>query len=222
MAREDLTEAVILLDRSGSMRGIREYVLAELRKFMAEQSRLPGEIRWSLYTFDTPPAWASLTDNAQFPEVAFSQIVGDRAYVEDHHFQPRGNTALYLAQANLIDRIGQQLAAVPESQRPGRVAFMTVTDGEDNTHSQYKSVAAQKIQHQTEKYNWAFSYMGANQDAEVVGTGMNVARASSLTYTATREGLECAFSVANAAFTGYRSGATKGIELNPISTSCHD
>ena len=53
-----------------------------------------------------------------------------------------------------------------ETQRPGLVCLVIVTDGEENSSREYtKAQIKDMIQHQQDVYKWQFTFLGANQDA---------------------------------------------------------
>lgn len=170
MTNPDLTHIYFLLDRSGSMASICDDTIGGFDTFIAEQRKHPGECRVTLAQFDD----------------RYELVYADReiAEVPGLRLQPRGMTALLDAIGRLVTDAGSRLAGLLESERPGTVIVGIMTDGHENasqewTHSAVKAL----IQHQTEVYDWEFLYMGADQDAIEVGTGLGVAAARSVTYS---------------------------------------
>lgn len=170
MTNPDLTHIYFLLDRSGSMASICDDTIGGFNTFIAEQRKHSSECRVTLAQFDD----------------RYELVYADRAIAEVPalHLQPRGMTALLDAIGRLVTDAGSRLARLPESERPGTVIVGIMTDGHENasrewTHSAVKAL----IQHQSEVYDWEFLYMGADQDAIEVGTGLGVAAARSVTYS---------------------------------------
>ena len=65
---------------------------------------------------------------------------------------------------------------MPEADRPGLVIFVIVTDGEENSSREFSKARVKKmIQRQQQKYNWHFTFLGADQDAFAEAGGMGIA-----------------------------------------------
>ena len=93
---------------------------------------------------------------------------------------PRWGTALLDAVGKAINDTGQRLAAMPESERPGLVMMIIVTDGGENQSKEFtKKQIADMTKHQEDKYNWQFTYLGANQDAFAEAGGMGMSTGTS-------------------------------------------
>jgi len=100
------------------------------------------------------------------------------------NYQPGGaSTSLLDAQGRAIDELGTELRGIPESDRPGKVIFLTLTDGLENSSKHYThGQISEMIEHQQKVYNWDFVFLGANQDAVKVGGSLNIPQYRSLTY----------------------------------------
>ncbi len=170
MTDPNRTHLFFLLDRSGSMQSIREDTVGGFDAFIAEQRTHPGECRVTLAQFDD----------------RYEVVYSDRPIeqVPGLELQPRGMTALLDAIGRLITDAGAHLAALPESHRPGTVIVGIMTDGHENASKEWTHPAVKAlIQQQTETYSWEFLYLGADQDAIEVGTGLGVPAARSMTYS---------------------------------------
>jgi uncharacterized protein YegL len=152
--RKDLTEVVMVLDRSGSMASCDKEANAGIQSFLETQKNTPGSANLSVCLFDSfleYPIW-----RRDLRDVDCKSIV----------IVPRMMTALLDAMGESIDKIGQDLRNAPEAERPGLVVFVTVTDGMENASSRYKiDQIKQMVQLQQDTYSWKFVYLGANQDA---------------------------------------------------------
>src|SRR5262249_19977698 len=162
--RQDLTDLTVVLDRSGSMHTCRSDAEGGLNSFIAKQKELPGECTFTLVQFDTA---------YEFVHKAIPIRTVPHCILE-----PRGNTALLDAVGRAIVETGERLRALPEHERPGLVVFVILTDGQENSSSEYtKARVREMIEHQQNAYKWQFIYLGANQDAfaEAGGIGIRVA-----------------------------------------------
>ena len=170
MTDADLTHLYFLLDRSGSMQSIREDTIGGFDAFIAEQRTQPGDCRVTLAQFDDRY------------DVVYSDL--PIAEVPGLQLQPRGTTALLDAIGRLVTDAGERLAALTEADRPGTVIVGIMTDGHENASKEWSHAAVKSlIQQQTQTYGWEFLYMGADQDAIEVGTGLGVPAARSMTYS---------------------------------------
>ena len=169
MTRSDLTHLYFLLDRSGSMQSIKSDIEGGFAAFIAEQRTGDGECLASLSQFDD----------------VYEVVYVDRpvADVPPLDLRPRNMTALHDAMGRLITDAGAKLAALPDDQRPGTVIVAVMTDGLENASTEWHAPAIKAlVELQTSKYQWEFLYMGADQDAVEVGTGLGISAANSVTY----------------------------------------
>jgi Mg-chelatase subunit ChlD len=159
-----LTEIVFVLDRSGSMEAMVEPAVSGFNRLLREQQQVPGLAKFTLVLFD---------DQYELPfhSVPIAEVVE----LDTETFVPRGSTALLDAIGRTIDDLGKKLAATPELDRPNQVIIAILTDGEENASHHYSwADVAKRIRHQTEKYQWQFMFLGANQDAIATAGRMNI------------------------------------------------
>jgi hypothetical protein len=158
-----------LLDRSGSMETSKDATEDGWRELINEQRHLPGECLVTLAQFDT------------VYEVVYDPT--PIADVPEFIVQPRGMTALLDAIGTFVTQIGEQLSALPEDRRPGKVICLIMTDGMENSSQEWTWDAVKKltIQQQNE-WNWTFLFIGANMDAIAVGGRMGFTPHQSITY----------------------------------------
>lgn len=153
---KDATHIAVLLDRSGSMSSVKDETISGYNTFVREQKEAGENASLSLVQFDS----AGIDIMQEFtPIKAVPDLNGDT-------FQPRGMTPLLDALGKTIYSTGKSLEAIPEENRPDKIVFVVITDGQENASHEYsKSRIREMIQHQSGVYNWQFVYLGANQDA---------------------------------------------------------
>lgn len=194
--KENLAEIVCVVDRSGSMAGIREDAVGGFNAFLESQKKHPGEARLTLVLFDHE--YGLLHEGVDMQNVP--PLDGD-TYV------PRGMTALLDAIGRTVDDVGKRLAATPESERPAKVIVSILTDGLENASRDYGNLrVAAMIEHQREKYNWEFIFLAANQDAFATAERLSIRREDAIPYEASSEGIREAHAVMGAEFIRRRSG----------------
>jgi uncharacterized protein YegL len=194
--KKNYTKIVFVVDRSGSMGNIAKDIIGGYNKFIADQKALNhGTCDVSFYQFDN--VYEAVYENTP---LLFVKDLDEKTYI------PRGGTALLDAVGRTIDQVGNQLAALKEEQRPEKVLVVIITDGEENSSHFYNSEKIkQMVTHQCDKYKWAFTYIGANQDAWAVGNSMGINATSNLTWASNSKGTANAFSSLNNATACYRS-----------------
>lgn len=159
--RADLTDIVVVLDRSGSMRSCQEDAEGGLNTFIDEQRKQAGETLFTLVQFDT--------------EYEFVHRGVPIQHVGQCRLVPRGMTALLDAVGRAIVETGERLAAMPEAARPGLVVFVILTDGQENSSKEYSRAQIKDlIEHQQNVYKWQFTFLGANQDAFAEAGGLGI------------------------------------------------
>jgi uncharacterized protein YegL len=175
----NLTEIIFLLDRSGSMAGLESDTVGGFNAFVRKQSKLAGETILTTVLFDDEY------------EVLWNGIDARDAKLTEDEYYVRGTTALLDAVGKTILDVGYRLAKTKEDRKPGKVIFVITTDGMENASSEFTyGKVKELIQHQQERYNWEFIFMGANIDVarEADSLGINVE--NSFKFEASEKGIE--------------------------------
>lgn len=172
MTNPDKTLIAALLDRSGSMDTSKQATEDGWRELLNEQRQEPGHCDVTLAQFDT-------VYELVYPPTP----IGD---VPDFVLQPRGMTALLDSVGRFITETGQRLSALPEGDRPGHVICMIMTDGMENSSTEWSWTSVRDlIDQQRDQWNWRFIFLGSNIDAIEVGARMGVAAEDAITYDST-------------------------------------
>lgn len=202
MTKENLTAICIIIDRSGSMAGLTKDTIGSFNTFLAEQKEVPGEAAFTLCTFNT--------DYQLVHDFIKLDTVPD---LNETTYRPSGGTALLDAMGSTIDSVGQKLAAMPEDERPSKVIFLVITDGEENSSKRYtKDQIKSMVEHQQSAYKWGFVFVGANIDAFHAGQSMGFTDQNSVGYEATKGGTHRLYGSVSSNMRSYRlaSDVTKG------------
>ncbi len=167
MGNKKLTDITVVMDRSVSMASCQEESERGINKFVEEQKGLEGEAKFTLVKFDN------------YYEKEYDGI--NIELVKNIKLEPRGTTALLDAVGRAINETGARLRSMSENKRPGLVVFVILTDGHENSSMEFsRHQIKEMIDLQTEKYNWEFTFLGANQDACFEGGTIGIV--STLTY----------------------------------------
>jgi Mg-chelatase subunit ChlD len=190
---KDATHIAVLLDRSGSMGDIRDDAIGGFNCFLKEQQAAGANATLTLVQFDTES-----TD-----VVHESRPILEVPDLNHQTFQPRGGTPLLDALGQTIDSTGRALAAIPEANRPNKVVFVVITDGQENSSHQHTKVSVkEKIDHQSSQYNWQFVFLGANQDAFDEAGAVGIAMGNAANFAPAR--MQVAFAATAANVASYR------------------
>ena len=198
----NLIEIVAIIDRSGSMTGLRKDTIGGFNTFIAEQKKNSGKAKLTLVQFD---------DYYQIDyDGADIQSVKD---LTEETYQPRGSTALLDAVGKTIITVGERLAKTKEEERPGQVIFLIITDGQENSSKEYKvaSKIAEMVKHQTEKYNWTFTFLGGGDAAFSQGAAMGFMASNTYNYSANHGGTGNLYRGVSKGVSRRRDEAQKGV-----------
>ena len=176
LTNPNYTHLLAVVDRSGSMgvNNVHIEMTNALNEFFADQAKGDGKV---------------LVDYVQFDdtyEVVFSDtpIADAKAVIE-----PRSMTALLDAIGKSVTDLGTKFAAMSEDERPGQVLVVVVTDGHENSSREFTSEQIKElVKNQTDKWNWNFTFLGANMDAVDVAGGYGFAAGSTMTYNTANVG----------------------------------
>ena len=153
--KKGLTEAVFILDRSGSMAGLEKDTIGGFNAMLEKQRRGEGQALISTVLFSNESA--VIHDRVDAREVP---------PLTEREYFVCGCTALLDAVGGAIRHIGNVHKYAREEDRPERTLFVITTDGMENASRHYdlRRVRAM-IERQKARYGWEFLFLGANIDA---------------------------------------------------------
>jgi uncharacterized protein YegL len=192
--RENLTEIVFILDRSGSMSGLESDTIGGFNSLIAKQQKEEGEAIVSTVLFDDET------------DVIHDRVaIGEVKKLTEEDYYVRGCTALLDAVGGAIHHIGNVHKYAREEDRPAKTLFVITTDGLENAsrHYSFKDVK-RLIKRQQEKYNWEFIFLGANIDAIEVAGNMGISKDRAANYNCDELGTALNYQVLEAAVTRVR------------------
>ena len=192
--RENLTEIIFILDRSGSMSGLESDTIGGFNSMIAKQQKEEGEAIVSTVLFDDET------------DVIHDRVaIGEVKKLTEEDYYVRGCTALLDAVGGAIHHIGNVHKYAREEDRPAKTLFVITTDGLENASRHYSFKDVKKlIKRQQEKYNWEFLFLGANIDAIEVAGNMGISRDRAANYNCDEVGTALNYQVLEAAVTRVR------------------
>ncbi|MFC7784059.1 MULTISPECIES: vWA domain-containing protein [unclassified Rossellomorea] len=191
----DSTEIIFLLDRSGSMSGLESDTIGGYNSFIEKQSQLPGQTLVTTVLFDDKV------------EQLWSGMEGDKVRLTQEEYYVRGSTALMDAIGKTILEVGHRLSNLEEVDRPGKVIFVITTDGMENASVEFSANTVKDlINHQQERYNWEFIFLGATIDATEEALNIGIDIENSYQFEASAKGVEKMYDIVSEAVFEKRSG----------------
>lgn len=197
--RENLTEMVFVLDRSGSMSGLAADTIGGFNELIEKQKKIEGDAYVTTVLFDHE--YEVLHDH-----VALGEVVP----LTDKEYFARGSTALLDAVGRTINAVGVRLAATPEEERPEHVVFVITTDGMENASREYTAKQVREmVEHQQQKYSWQFVFLGANMDAVSEARNLGISAKYAADFTPSHSGVRKMYSMAlDRVMSGKRTGVS--------------
>lgn len=153
--KNNLTEIVFILDRSGSMGGLETDTIGGFNAMLERQKKAEGEALLSTLLFSNE-----------------TEVLHDRADIRQveplslQDYRVGGSTALLDAIGGAIRHIGNLHRETRPEERPAHTLFVITTDGQENASRRYGYAELKRlIERQKERYGWEFLFLGANMDA---------------------------------------------------------
>ena len=181
--KNNLTELVFILDRSGSMAGLESDTIGGFNSLIEKQRKQDGECYVSTILFDHVSE--VLHDRVKLSE--FNKLT-------ENDYTVRGATALIDAIGGAIHHIGNVHKYARPEDVPEHTMFVIMTDGMENASRRYSSDKVKRmIEHEKEKYGWEFLFIGANIDSVETARHFGIGADRSVNYHADSQGTAVVF-----------------------------
>ena len=195
--KNNITELVFILDRSGSMAGLERDTIGGFNSMIRKQKAEKGECFVSTVLFDHERE--VLHDRVKLSEVP---------EMTERDYTVRGSTALIDAIGKAIHHIGNIHKYARKEDVPERTVFIITTDGMENSSHLYTSdEVKRKIERQKAKYGWEFLFIGANIDAVSTAAKFGINKDRAVNYNADSEGTRILYESVSEAVQNIRASA---------------
>lgn len=192
--KNNITEMVFILDRSGSMFGLEADTAGGFNSMIARQKKEEGK---------------AFVSTVLFNDTSF--VLHDRVPLESvkemspSDFETSGCTALYDAIGQAIRHISNIHKYARPEDVPEKTVFVITTDGMENASREYSHHRLKElIEEKKEKYGWEFLFIAANIDAEKTAATFGIREDHAVNYHADAEGTEVLFDAVSDAICGMR------------------
>ena len=177
-AKNNTTELVFILDRSGSMGGLESDTIGGFNAMIEKQKKQEGECIVTTVLFDNEIE--TLHDRLPLKEVP---------PMTDKQYFVRGCTALNDAIGETVKHIAGIHKYARKEDVPVRTLFVITTDGYENASSRYSSDEVKKmISEKKEGAGWEFLFIGANIDAVETAGRIGIDADRAVDYRADKRG----------------------------------
>ena len=181
--KNNITELVFILDRSGSMSGLESDTIGGFNSMIEKQKKVDGKCFVTTVLFDTKID--RIHDRVGLTEI---RPMTDRDYT------PGGSTALLDAMGDTIRHVARIHKYARPEDVPEYTTFVIMTDGLENASCRYSSDEVKKlVEHEKEKYGWEFLFLAANIDAIETAGRIGISQDRAVDYMADTAGTELAF-----------------------------
>lgn len=202
MTKNNITEIIFILDRSGSMSGLEKDTIGGFNSLIEKQKKQDGECYVSTVLFNNE-----------------RKVIHDRLKLKDVEKMTEKDYEVYGSTA-LMDAIGCSIHHVSNIHKyarpedvPQQTMFVITTDGYENASHIYSSDEVKKMIEDKKKNNgWQFIFIGANIDAVETAKTFGINSQYVANYHADKIGTQFMFNTISKTVSGVRS--SEGIKEN--------
>jgi hypothetical protein len=203
----DRTHFSVILDRTGSMESIREDTIGGFNGFLREQQAQPSPATLTLVQFDSQDPYEVLHS---FAPIGMVSLLTPATYV------PRASTPLLDAIGRGINDLAARLANLPSDQRPAKVVFVIVTDGQENASQEFTAEKVRAMLDERRKAGWQFVFLSADEKAIRDGGCVGVTEDYSMAVEKDGQGTQRLWRAISARSMEFRRAAQPDMNLREI------
>jgi hypothetical protein len=202
----DYTHIAVILDRTGSMESIRDDTIGGFNAFLNEQKKQPGKATLTLVQFDSQDPYEVLHQVKTIQEVP---ELTHETYV------PRASTPLLDALGRGINDLEKAVADIKEADRPSKVVFVVITDGQENASREFRRDQILKMINEKEKqHGWQFVFLSADLDAINDAMDQGFQPAAAMAFDQSAVGVKNAWASVSQNISNYRASRSQGVSFS--------
>ena len=198
--KNNITELVFILDRSGSMSGFESDTIGGFNSILEKQKKEDGKCYVTTILFNDH-------SNLLHDRVDISEVNP----LTDDDYRVGGCTAL-------LDSVGKSIRHIAKIHKyarpedvPEKTLFVITTDGYENASRRFDADEVKRmVEHEKKKYGWEFIFLGADIDAIETAGRIGIAPERAANYRKDTVGNETMFCSVNEAITMTRARAPLG------------
>mgnify|MGYP003300291301 CR=1 FL=1 len=175
--KNNTTELVFILDRSGSMSGFESDTIGGFNSILEKQKKTDGKCYVTTVLFSDHSKL--LHDRVDISEVK---------PLTDDDYRVGGCTALIDALGDAIHHIRNVHKYIRPEDVPDHTVFVIMTDGLENASKRFSSAEVKQMISQKKELGWEFLFIGANIDAVETAAKYGIDRDRAVNYHADKAG----------------------------------
>ena len=195
--KNNTTELVFILDKSGSMCGLEADTIGGFNSMIEKQKKEKGECYVSTVLFNNT-----------------SEVIHDRKALEainpmtDRDYTVGGTTALLDAVGDAVKHIETIHKYARPEDVPARTMFIITTDGMENASQRYTQEKVKKlIKEKKRKNKWEFLFLGANINAVDAARSIGINEDRAVNYNCDSKGTALNYEVLSKTVASFRCSA---------------
>lgn len=201
--KNNVTELVFIIDRSGSMAGFEEDTIGGFNATLARQREKEGKVLVSTVLFNNE-----------------SEVIHDRIDISEIEPMTKGDYTVFGCTA-LLDAVGDAIKHIENIHKyardedvPEHTVFVITTDGMENASRRYGQRQIKgKIKHKTEACGWEFIFLAANIDAAAEAEKIGIRRERAANYKQTKDGVGRSYFAMSEAIMAVRERRPESVDL---------
>ena len=192
--KNNITEIVFILDRSGSMAGLESDTIGGFNSMLKKQKEESGKAYVSTVLFDHE----SIVLHDRLPIAQVNEMTRK-------DYSVRGCTALLDAIGDAVHHIKNIHKYARREDVPEHTMFIITTDGLENASRRYSSDDIKRLIEKQKKKGWEFLFIGANIDAVETARCYGISEDRAVNYHADKQGTAVVFETVSAAVGSVRN-----------------
>ena len=192
--KQNLTELVFILDRSGSMTGLEADTIGGFNAMLQKQKKAEGEVLVTTVLFNHESK--SIHDRVAIDKVP---LLTEKDYCVG------GCTALLDAVGETVEHIKNIHKYARAEDVPQHTLFVITTDGMENASTKYSCAQVKSLIEQQKEHGWEFLFFGANIDAVDVGCDLGIAKERVANFNNDAKGINLNFAAVSEAVSCLRA-----------------
>lgn len=196
--KQNLTELVFILDRSGSMSGLEDDTIGGYNSMIEKQKTAEGDALITTILFDND--YEILHDRVDLNVLA---------PLTHKDYFVRGSTALLDAMGRAIQTTLQRRRSTPKEQQPAKTIFVITTDGAENSSREYSADQIKQLVKKQTDEGWEFLFLGANIDAVQTAASYGISQDRAAQYHADKQGVGTSYNTLGDAIYAMRQSSIR-------------
>ena len=195
--KNNTTELVFILDRSGSMSGLEDDTIGGFNAMLEKQKKQTGDCFVTTVLFDHE----IITLHDRLPLARVPLMTGK-------DYTVRGCTALLDAVGSTIRHIVNIHRYARPEDVPAHTMFVITTDGMENASHVFSAGQVRSmIEKKRGQYGWEFLFLGANMDAVQTARDFGIGEDHAVTYQCDSVGTQLNYEVLSDTIGSFRMNA---------------